>query len=1123
MKKLSVIFVVAVLAVAAFAQTKPEEEVAAARQYAEECKSGYGKYSAEYVNALVKLTSAYLSDDDIKGSLSTALEAYSIADSLGYENETSTLAASAGYGYKWLAGRCGNEYGKARDLYAKSILYFTIAGDGYNDQLKAVNLKLAATYCHEADDEYQKGNYEKAVEISAGIALPMVESIASRNSEEYTVAAGNLALYYDAAGNYGKAIETGTLVLEIEKELSGGMPNAYIAESLNNLSTFHSSAGNIEEAIMTATLAVEMQEEVAGNNNIDYATYCSTLALAYSYAGDYDRALELENASMSIIAGIEGENCYDYALSLVNYASFNESKGNYTDAVRYAGKATEIMAAAVGYGHPDYLRCRRILASAYGSTGNNRKALAIEKDLCRKMENVLGKSHPDYILSLNNIASCYSSLQENDSALIVGKKVVELMDSIHGKNHPDYITALNNLAGYYEDRHDYDRAIDAGKEVLELCRQNYGENYPGYALALNNMCTYELWSGNAREAAVYGEKAVAAMENIYGKNHPDYTTSLENLIAAYYFSVDYANCEKHIREIVGNRNKEIIRNFGSMTSAERAMFWNRYKEWYESFLPNYAFGIGSDSLRIAAYDGILLSKGLLLNSDIEMRKLITESGDTAALHILDRMSRNRRILNSEYDKPATSRTVDTDSLAAVMEKLESQLVERSKEYGDYTRNLAISWKDVENQLSDGDIAIEFLLFDTQDETQYVALTLKKGYESPKMTPLFNSGQLENIDINLYYSSPLLYSLVWRPLEKEMENTKRVYFAPSGELYNIAIESVLAPDLSLISDKRDYYRLSSTRQLAIDHAKVADEQAAVYGGLHYSTGIGTLDRDSRNYGLGKRAIRLDTSVLGLRGNIQDLPGTEIEAEEICSSLKSAKIETKMFIDTLGTEASLKSLSGKGINILHIATHGFYWTKSEAAVMGRFSFLTGNSAPRAAEDKALTQSGLLFAGANNALRGKELPDGVDDGILTAQEIASLDFGKMNLVALSACQTGLGEITGEGVFGLQRGFKKAGARTLLMSLWKVDDDATRLLMTEFYKNMLSGKSKYESLKDAQRYVREYTVTIEDNYDNRPAISAMAREEARKREKEGKKYKTIQKYRDPYYWAGFILLDAL
>jgi CHAT domain-containing protein len=136
--------------------------------------------------------------------------------------------------------------------------------------------------------------------------------------------------------------------------------------------------------------------------------------------------------------------------------------------------------------------------------------------------------------------------------------------------------------------------------------------------------------------------------------------------------------------------------------------------------------------------------------------------------------------------------------------------------------------------------------------------------------------------------------------------------------------------------------------------------------------------------------------------------------------------------------------------------------------------------------MTRSGLLFAGANHILSGQPVPDGCDDGILTAKEISTLDLRGLDLLVLSACQTGLGEIKGDGVYGLQRGFKMAGAQTIVMSLWKVDDEATRILMTEFYKNYLSGKTKRESLLLAQQTLRKT-------------------------------------HPEPEYWASFILLDAL
>ena len=161
----------------------------------------------------------------------------------------------------------------------------------------------------------------------------------------------------------------------------------------------------------------------------------------------------------------------------------------------------------------------------------------------------------------------------------------------------------------------------------------------------------------------------------------------------------------------------------------------------------------------------------------------------------------------------------------------------------------------------------------------------------------------------------------------------------------------------------------------------------------------------------------------------------------------------------------------------------------------------------------------------MTGIALPEGVDDGILTAKEISSLDLRGLDLVVLSACQTGLGEITGDGVFGLQRGFKKAGANALIMSLWKVDDDATQMLMSRFYKNLIAGKSKYESLREAQRYVREFEQTIEtkETTSGHRPVTAREREEARKKEQKQTTYKTVKPYRDPKYWAAFILLDGI
>jgi Uncharacterized protein conserved in bacteria len=326
-------------------------------------------------------------------------------------------------------------------------------------------------------------------------------------------------------------------------------------------------------------------------------------------------------------------------------------------------------------------------------------------------------------------------------------------------------------------------------------------------------------------------------------------------------------------------------------------------------------------------------------------------------------------------------------------------------------------------------------------------------------------------------------LVWKPLLQELEGVKNIYFSPSGALYNIGIE--------YLPGMEDYniYRLSSTRELVKGNETITGNRAVLYGGLDY---YAEFDTTSRNQTMPDYAFveHADVRSMDLRGGKQFLKHTKDEVVVINNELNKANWTCQLDTLSLGTEESFKSLSGKKVNTLHIATHGFYYTQEEADNTG-YKFLQFDNRFTSVEDKSLTRSGLIMAGANHILEGEELPDNVEDGILTAKEIADVDLRGLDLVVLSACQTGLGDISqGEGVFGLQRGFKKAGANSILMSLWEVEDEATQILMTQFYKNLVSGQSKHQSLKSAQRYLREYNAG---------------------------------QYNKPEYWAAFILLDGI
>ena len=277
----------------------------------------------------------------------------------------------------------------------------------------------------------------------------------------------------------------------------------------------------------------------------------------------------------------------------------------------------------------------------------------------------------------------------------------------------------------------------------------------------------------------------------------------------------------------------------------------------------------------------------------------------------------------------------------------------------------------------------------------------------------------------------------------------------------------------ISDKYEIYRMSSTRFLAMEYTPKPMKNSVLYGGIFYDSDTTTMKQESDRYSTRSVSISSfsDLNKEENHGSLNYLPGTKTEVENIYVKLKKKKVKTTVYEGSAANEESFKALSGKDIELLHVATHGFFLPTDEK--------LTG--------DQSLIQSGLLFSGANYAWQNQPVPEGIEDGVLTAKEISFMDLCKTDLVVLSACQTALGEITGEGVFGLQRGFKKAGARTIIMSLWPVDDNATLLMMTEFYTNLAKGMSKREAFIAAQN-----------------------------------KVKTSAGFENPRFWAAFIMLDG-
>ncbi|MBQ6299825.1 MAG: CHAT domain-containing protein [Bacteroidales bacterium] len=905
-----------------------------------------------------------------------------------------------------------------------------------------------------------------------------------------TVACASCLNSYGASqlylGNYGKAIEVFTKAAGIAEEVLGKQHQFY-ANCINNIGLCHMVLSDYPKAIDYISQARDIIADTFGTKHPSYALCLNNLGNCYQEMADFEKAIAYYTDAAAIHREILGENNLNYAGCINNIGNCYQEMSEYGKAIEYLTRAMEIRHELVDERHPDFVACYTNLGNCYYFLGDVNKALEFfEKSLALNRA-IYGDRQPAIAINLEEIGNCHFDLGDYEKSIAYMTEALDIYRESMGERHPHYANTLNNLGNCLTGLGDYEKAYSNYREALDIYRETEGERHPDYAHTLKLLGTYYNNVGKPGEAVKYFSESLDIYRSIFGQRNRDVAASINFVGEAYSAMGERDSTSAYIRSYFSLVSDLVLDAFTYLPQNQRSAHWNTFNGFFMERLPQYTRFLSNDKeFLCTAYDGALFSKGLLLNAETELRRLILESGDEDALLLYNRLQDERSLLDQLYAQPVSERTMPTDSLENLYESLERELQQKSRAFGDFTNNLSISWQDVQSALGKRDIAIEFLKVPvSEDTTLYCALTLKKGYDAPHYVELFDMKDLEALQAKyagrqktdgLIYGDAALYDLVWKPLEKELKGVNNIYFGPSGELYQTAIEYA-DNGKGPLATRKNIFRLSSTRQLAVARGETEHQRSAVFGGLKYGASFNVDSLDIRGAGGGLM--------------VADLPGTEAEALEIDALLRKEGLDNTLRMGEEGTEAAFKDLSGRRENIIHIATHGFYWNGKQArGIADGQARNLANGSDRLQEDVSMTRSGLLFSGANNALHdGFAKKEGVEDGILTAKEIAQMDLRGTDLLVLSACQTGLGEVSGEGVFGLQRGFKKAGVNTILMSLWEVDDEATQLLMTRFYKGLTEGLSKTDALKKAQDAVRA---------------------------NKGRDFSS------PYYWAAFILLDG-
>ena len=677
------------------------------------------------------------------------------------------------------------------------------------------------------------------------------------------------------------------------------------------------------------------------------------------------------------------------------------------------------------------------------------------------------------------------------------KQASELILGERGKNSPEYIKFRMYEEIPFAYKGDFQTAFNVAKETceylksLELNFSNLGRSIKGidfieYAHLLSRISTYCNRLGSNTDELRYAEDALNAAYDNYESssylinrhsfdgmplNGPDIylERSLFNIKLNYaenlYKAKRLDESKTVFKELLSDYRQEM--NNTSQYSVLNVQQMQKKMEPLISLAPLCVSRfLGDSNIEQLAYNCALQYKNFSLMTENLLLSLIKLENDKETTDTYEKIVHLKQQLDT-----ASKEKVQTinDSINTLNERLMLNL-----DFTTYGHILNVDWREIQDNLSSGSAAIEFLLAkNDQGENEYYANILKKD-ANPSCIKLFTEKSLTSIVTT--YNTSQAYNLVWQPLRPYLNNITEIYFSPTGVLHKIAIEYLPDDDLKLMNSKYKIHRLSSTREIAQRNQKKEINRAVVYGGVNYDfldqsqSGTTTVNEDISNNEQ-------------LRDGMAYLPQTLVEMRKI-EEVLSSSIRVDTISGNIATESSFKNLSGKNVQIAHISTHGFYVPKYRKSNFTKITLNPFNSL----DEQSLSRSGLLMAGANKAVKLRRTSG--EDGILTAKEIARLDLSGLEIVTLSACETALGDLSGEGVFGLQRGFKKAGAKTIIMSLWRVDDTATRILMTNFYDLLVKGKSINDAFTQSQHQLK--------SLDN-------------------------GKYSDPKYWAAFIVIDAL
>ena len=825
-------------------------------------------------------------------------------------------------------------------------------------------------------------------------------------------------------------------------------------------------SGHLDLVRLTAALN---KDTLTVNDYYAIGKTVSNVAIWYHTSGLFSFSQELNQSLIYFIKENIGSQSLMMASVYNNIGLIESSLGNYNVAEEYMVKSSSILLQRKDELKLDLAVLSNNQAMLYQQTGQYEKAISKIDEAIDIAQSEINNKGADYSKLKLNKALFLKSQQKYDQAEELLAELKKTKEKRFGTRHQDYADIQSILASLYMEMGKTELVEPLLLNALDIYQKKFNEQHPTYSNTLRSLGIYYLFAEQYSKSRVALEKAKGLIETTFGTNHPDYLAVNESLAVLSWNEGNVALAQSEFVEVC-NANLDMIEKFfPSMSENEKSKFWGKTQN---TFLKFYAFVADNyqdyPDLVKEMYNVQLATKGILLNSTSKVRQAILSSDDQALKkEYTDWISTKEHlaIAYSMSKAQLSEQKVNVDSLEQKANTLEKNLGKKSNEFASAQSLRNVTVKDVTNKLVPTEVAIEIVRFPKfkkafSNDIQYAYLILDNTGKI-NFVLRTNGNELEDKFASRYRKSIQFkiedqhsYEDYWSFLTDIIATKNTIYLSVDGIYNQINVNTLKKPDGHYLVDDQHIINLPSIRDIKKQSSALAKT---------------------------KNILIFGNPDFGGSGKIADLPGTKLEVEKISSLAKKNGVTVKSFQRKEANEFKFKS-EIKSPEVLHVATHGFFLNDVE----NEEGVIFGVEISKAKENPLL-RSGLMLADADKTIDqvASNEVNSSDNGILTAYEVMNLNLKQTKLVVLSACETGLGEIkSGEGVYGLQRAFQLAGAETVIMSLWKVNDEATQQLMTTFYSEWMKSGDKFRAFQLAQKNMRE-------------------------------------QYEQPYYWGAFVMMN--